>query len=294
MNRFARSLFVGMGIVIALGCSSSGGSGGTGSGDACTSDSDCKGSRVCVGGQCVDPTPTDSGTRTDTHVCQPSGQSCAVNGDCCQTDPSAPKGEACITNDHVCHAKCDANGECESGCCAKVTGETYGACAAASACCSCSAGSYACSGSGSIQSCDDGCSWTTSSCATLCKSAGYDGTTGCGPDASKGHDTCSCFYGGVGDACTDDSTCPVGGCASLAHWCDHSADCTSNTSCIGTGAGGRNHTNGYSNYCVTITGGGHECFPGCSTDADCAAYSFGVCKAVTTISGVTQYVCTSA
>jgi hypothetical protein len=292
MTRIARSAVSGTAVVLAIGCSSSGGSGG---GDACASDSDCKGSRVCVAGECVDPSPADSGTKPDTApVCRAAGESCAGTGDCCQTDKTAPKGEVCITSDHVCHAKCGADSECESGCCAKVTGETFGACAAPSACCECTAGSYACSGTGSIQSCDDGCHWTTDSCGTLCKSAGYDGTTGCEFDADRGHDTCSCFYGGIGDACTTSSTCAVGGCESLAHWCGPATDCVSNTNCIGTGPGGRNHTSGYSNYCVGVTGGGHECFPGCSTDADCAGYSFGVCKAVTTISGSTQYVCTSA
>jgi hypothetical protein len=282
-------------VVVCVACSSgnSGGGGGDDAGAGCSSDADCKGSATCKAGQCVDPGAGDSGAHVDAGSCKHPGDGCGSNTDCCQTDPKAPKGAVCIASDNVCHAKCYANSECESGCCAAIKGESYGACAVASACCECSAGTYSCTGTTTLETCDDGCHWTANSCASICKTAGYDGASGCSLDSSKGHDTCDCFYGGIGDACSSDSTC-VGGnyCEGGAKWCGRSS-CSTNVDCLGTGLGGRNHTNGYFNYCFRTTGGGAECFPGCSTDADCLAYGFGACKAYTDIEGTTHYACSA-
>src|SRR5262249_17924550 len=159
----------------------------------------------------------------------------------------------------ACGHSCGASQTCTDGACVSL--------------CACSSGQFTCSGS-SLKTCDDGCHFTTNDCDSACRAGGYDGATRCGYAGDLGHDACLCYHGGTNAARTSDSTCNSGGCASLAHWC--SSDCSSNSDCLGTGPGGRNNTNGYFNYCVNITGGSHECFPGCSSDADCAAFAFGV------------------
>jgi hypothetical protein len=139
-----RELMMGVGLAFAVGCigcssASSPGSFGedAGASGECSKDSDCKGSRICKSGACVD-IPVDSGapakdTGTPPPDCAEPGETC-TGTTCCQASTKAPKGAICASNDNVCHAKCASNSECVSGCCATVTGETYGACADKSFC----------------------------------------------------------------------------------------------------------------------------------------------------------------
>ncbi len=141
-RRLGILLFVGV-----IGCSSGGGTGGgfgedAGTSGGCSGDSDCKGSRICKSGVCVDAqadtgSPShDTGTPTlDTGVCgaEP-GDGCSATKDCCQSSARAPKGQICLSDDSSCHAKCTNDYECTSGCCAALKGESYGACAATSFC----------------------------------------------------------------------------------------------------------------------------------------------------------------
>jgi hypothetical protein len=96
----------------------------------CTTGSDCT-SGCCttlVGqnfGVCADPS----------YCCVDPGGSCTENGQCCQTGSNVGAyGATCVSNDDTCHAKCHSGGDCASGCCLALTGESYGACAAASYC----------------------------------------------------------------------------------------------------------------------------------------------------------------
>jgi hypothetical protein len=236
-------------------------------------------------GACVD---TSSSTRN----CGACGHACAA-GEQCSGGTCVPScgtktlcDGACVdtSSDDLncgrCGHVCGSNQSCSGGTCAST--------------CACTTGKFSCSGSTTLNTCNDGCSWTANDCNSSCIAGGYDGASGCGYASDLGHDACLCYHGGISDACTSDSTCLGSSfCASLAHWCQASSDCASNADCLGTGPGGRNNTNGYFNYCVNVTGGAHQCFPGCSSDADCAAYAFGACKAVGTINGTTQYACTS-
>jgi hypothetical protein len=88
----------------------------------------------------------------------------------------------CITNDYVCHAQCTTGSQCNSGCCAQVTGESYGVCASTDHCqptgygvgTHCTANTQCASGT-----CAGGTGWCTESCSpsnTIC--AGGYGTAG--------------------------------------------------------------------------------------------------------------------
>ena len=111
--------------------------------DRCSSDQDCKGTRVCSDGVCVDPTQqqTDSGTNNNTDgnvnnpTCDPVGTPCTATANCCQSGTGiGTAGAICISNDNLCHAACSSNAECQSGCCALVEGQSLGVCAAATQC----------------------------------------------------------------------------------------------------------------------------------------------------------------
>jgi hypothetical protein len=121
----------------------------TSTADGCTTDADCKGSRVCVNSTCIDPsaqndagTPqTDAGSpNNDSGMinppsCDPVGTTCATTAGCCQAGTGiGASGAICISNDNLCHAACATNAECTSGCCAPVEGQSLGVCAEASEC----------------------------------------------------------------------------------------------------------------------------------------------------------------
>ena len=117
--------------------------------EGCTTDTDCKGARVCVNETCVDGTPgndggptptnTDGGSNADTSTvtttCDPVGTTCTTTTSCCQTGAGiGAAGAICISNDNLCHAACTTDAECTSGCCAPVQGQTLGVCAESSDC----------------------------------------------------------------------------------------------------------------------------------------------------------------
>jgi hypothetical protein len=115
-------------------------------------------------------------------------------------------------------------------------------------------------------------------------------------------DPSGCIY----SSCRSECTTP----AKNGDPCVVNADCISNE-CDGDGVhtgwctiGGCSNnqqcgfdTAGQLVWCSLVTGGGHECFPGCSTNADCSAYycadtgTSATCKAGTSINGNADYVC---
>ena len=109
-----------------------------------------------AGGMCIEP-----------------GGTCTVSSGCCQTSSGTPMGAVCITDDNVCHAKCASGTQCVSGCCASVTGQSYGVCADAATYCPalkgvgdpCAADSECASGS-----CNDWCQATCASGNSTCSS----------------------------------------------------------------------------------------------------------------------------
>lgn len=170
--------------VAATACSSAGSKSSDLGSDAgttgCSSDSDCKGSRVCKSGTCVDPTaPPDSGTSSDTGGgcgILPGGP-CTATSQCCQSPSVAPLGQTCVSDDNACHANCTSDNECESGCCAPLKGQTYGVCASKSYCPSGGIGD-ACASNASCESgnCAGG---TTGWCTRYCSySSDCDGDYG--------------------------------------------------------------------------------------------------------------------
>lgn len=115
--------------------------------------------------------------------CAPPGGGCSAPGTtCCPTGPTVgPYGSTCISNDEECHSICHTGTDCSSGCCAQVTGKTYGVCAAVSYC---QAGiGDACTSAEGCQSglCDQGSNavgWCTAACSatnTLCAGSGSNG-----------------------------------------------------------------------------------------------------------------------
>jgi hypothetical protein len=84
----------------------------------------------------------------------------------------------------------------------------------------------------------------------------------------------------TGDACTTGSECETGTCN--GRWCSES--CNTNVDC------GIN-TSGDLVWCVANNGGTRTCFPGCASNADCAAFSGTTCKAVTATNGASTRVC---
>ena len=140
-------VFVGLG---AVACA-------TASADRCSSDNDCKGSRVCSQGICVDPSNNnnsqdDGGTNNNNNnnnnnSCDSVGTTCTSTANCCQTGSGiGPSGAICISNDNLCHAACKTDAECASGCCAAVQGQSLGVCADSSNCApTCAAPGASCS-----------------------------------------------------------------------------------------------------------------------------------------------------
>jgi hypothetical protein len=93
----------------------------------CTSNSECQ------SGCCAAVTGESYGVCANASYCAgPScvapGGACSNTGECCQSGQGVPYGQSCISNDNACHALCAASSECNSGCCIKLQGDSYGVC----------------------------------------------------------------------------------------------------------------------------------------------------------------------
>jgi Cys-rich repeat protein len=59
--------------------------------------------------------------------------------------------------------------------------------------CTCSSGQRQCNGTSAINTCPDGCQWTSTPCATVCLLNGYvNKSSGCAIDGNTGQDVCWC------------------------------------------------------------------------------------------------------
>jgi hypothetical protein len=74
-------------------------------------------------------------------------------------------GAECISDTGLCHAKCTANAQCSSGCCAGVQGQSYGVCASSSYCQQKKGIGAACTASSECESGRCNGSWCTESCS---------------------------------------------------------------------------------------------------------------------------------
>jgi hypothetical protein len=102
------------------GCSSNGSDDG---GTECNSDADCKGSRICEEGACVDPSVSSSGTPGPSGSGNGPGPGCGAAGDGCATQACCA-GNSCVDFDEgaYCSADCGQGSDCVSGCCAPLEG----------------------------------------------------------------------------------------------------------------------------------------------------------------------------
>lgn len=101
-------------LLLVASCTSQPLGGVQGGTEGCAKDTDCKGARVCVGGECVEP--ADAGTPPDiappidlVHhdgACFPNGGECRTAADCCTG--------ACVCNDapHFVNGACTGRATC--------------------------------------------------------------------------------------------------------------------------------------------------------------------------------------
>lgn len=80
----------------------------------CQKDDDCATNRICESGTCVWANGQGSGGTSSTS-CVETGQSCTVNGDCCNFQH---QDGFCVSG--TCADACDAAEECQSACCART------------------------------------------------------------------------------------------------------------------------------------------------------------------------------
>jgi hypothetical protein len=100
----------------------------------CTADSQCE-SGCCAAIEGESYGVCAAATECAAPTCVAPGASCSATSQCCQTGSTVgPYGSTCISNDDECHSICHSGSDCESGCCAQVTGESWGVCAAATDC----------------------------------------------------------------------------------------------------------------------------------------------------------------
>ncbi len=100
-----------------------------------------------------------------------------------------------------------------------------------------------------------------------------------------------CSELGVGDSChLPGSTCNPGlSCGGL--WCTKA--CARASDCAGLGAAGGNAA-GQPNACIFSPSEGDVCFPGCSTDADCAPFPGTYCLVTTSVDRLSVAICASS
>ncbi len=100
---------------------------------------------------------------------------------------------------------------------------------------------------------------------------------------------------GLGEPCTS-----IAGCASNRCACEHpncrgwcTTTCAMSSDCAGDYSGGATLL-GQRNSCITNASvpPSNTCFPGCSTNADCAAFPGTVCEGAATIENSSVSICT--
>jgi hypothetical protein len=214
--------------VLTLGC----GDDDSGSDEGpCTMDSQCKGDRICIGGECVDPDSVggmDGGPGgtggTGTGGTGGTGLATCPNGTC-------DSGETCTNCPQDCGACAGLN--CGDGVCSTAECETCANCS--TDCGQCSQASCRC-GDGVCDAfyCDEDCS----GCSQDCGSCGAEDGGGDTPDVTgPGNNLYLCGNGVCEPG--EDYTCAD--CFSVAHTCNQ--DCSNNCDCkqpwTGCGVGSR-------------------------------------------------------
>jgi hypothetical protein len=269
MNRINKNLgiqLVALLLLADLGCSGTPGGGNlqtTDAGSGCSTDADCKGNRVCLRGACVDPSndggplPADGGA-VDTGTID-TGVVDSAPSQSCSISFSSSTCEACFAAS--CQSSCD-------GC----SGDP--ACLAAVSCLS---------NCGTDQTCQNACINALSSASASRLNAVFTCAASCS----------SCLPpGGVGDSCTSNASCTSGNCTG-AGWCTEVCSASNSVCAGGHGSGGLYNQYSQLNWCIMNQAGYDTCFPGCSTNADCAHFPGTTCKTFVDVNGGSDSVCST-
>jgi hypothetical protein len=267
-------------------------------GDPCAVNSDCAAAlrdvdagATCNGTTCTETCKTSASCGSNSagtpnvcvqNVCFPgcttTAGCAAYAGTSCQ-ELVAGAGMVCaqapVTGSGMIGDPCATNSDCAVGSCNGTwCGET---CAPATGCGSNSFGTpnYCVKDSNNADICFPGCT-SSADCAF------FAGTLTCQAQPG-GMSICAVPAGNIGDPCTTASDCKQGSCMTGIPWC--TASCTSTSSTCGS------NSSGEPNYCVENAANAFICFPGCTTNTDCDAYSGTTCQLIAT--GGTQSICSA-
>lgn len=163
---------------------------------------------------------------------------------------------------------------CQS-CFTTKCGVTCAACAADGACNSALICAANCADTACVAACTSGLS--------SAQRASYDAVLG---DKGCALTTCRAQCrtpGEIGDPCSVGADCGTGVCSD-GGWCE--ATCTENTDCGINSAGDLI-------WCMPTTAGTKECFPGCTSNADCRAFpgAATTCQSYTATNGNAAHIC---
>lgn len=117
--------------------------------------------------------------------------------------PTATGGQGTAGTGNPCLGNtCSGHGTCSAGICSCSTGyagTNCGSCASGygvyptCTLCNCAPGSQACNGTSALNTCDDGCHFASTSCASVCLADGHiNYSSGCSYDPKVAKDTCFC------------------------------------------------------------------------------------------------------
>jgi hypothetical protein len=193
-------------------------------------------------------------------TCSPNEQGTPSDGFSCST-PFGQIGDPCADS-QGCIPDAGATTCVESWCSAPCTSPTDTSCGSSST----GQANYCVKTTGATgYTCSPGCT-TSDDCTPYPQ-------TFCQPIA-KGATGLICAPSGglIGDPCSEDSDCSQGTC--MGNWCDEVCAKAGSTEC-GT------DTAGMANQCVLAMDSQNHCFPGCTTNSDCAPYPNTTCEPVT-------------
>jgi hypothetical protein len=100
-----------------------------------------------------------------------------------------------------------------------------------------------------------------------------------------------CSQLGTGDPCQAQATGCNAGLTCSGLWCTRT--CQYSSDCAGLGPGGGNAL-GFANVCRRTPSFDDACFPGCTTDGDCASFPGTYCVITTSIEGESVSVCATS
>jgi hypothetical protein len=200
----------------------------------------------------------------------PALSGCAVSSEC--VDPGVAGSSADAGNTSSCGVDPNAS-EC-SQCANRSCCSTLAACATSTACIN-------------LFNCEESC--FTSTCLNACTNQFPSGVAALNAlGACESVECPVCTQLGTGDPCSPQGEACNPGLSCQGEWCTRV--CGSDSDCTGLGAAGGNGQD-QPNACIAVPNG-TECVPGCTTDAECAAFPGTYCFGTTSLSSVAVSVCT--